>query len=154
MQLNSTAHHSSPQSDDAQPMSPVAPIGSLGLLLHGSAGCQKFDGFTLRVTDRRFVQLPPFILFYSLPPRSFPKVFCWLWRIGMPLAIWETTRVIFMRTRTFSFYCYCLFLLSIPFALNSYFIQFIVKEMYMTHSHNRRPYDTLYNQRVNSAGSS
>lgn len=102
MQLNSTAHHSSPQSDDAQPMSPVAPIGSLGLLLHGSAGCQKFDGFTLRVTDRRFVQLPSFIFFYSLPPRSFPKVFCWLWRIGMPLAIWETTRVIFMRKRFLS----------------------------------------------------
>lgn len=47
MQLNSTAHHSSPQSDDAQALSPVAPIVSLGLLLHGSTSCQKYDGFTV-----------------------------------------------------------------------------------------------------------
>lgn len=73
MQLNSTTHHSSPQSDDAQALSPVAPIGSLGLLLHGSTSCQKYDSFTFNVTDRRFVQRPAFVdavcflLFYPLP---------------------------------------------------------------------------------------
>lgn len=153
MQLNSTAHHSSPQSDDAQPMSPVAPIGSLGLLLHGSAGCQKFDGFTLRVTDRRFVQLPSFIYFLLPPTPLLSKGFLLALENRHAAGYLGNNKSDF-HAQTFSFYCYCLFLLSIPFALNSYFIRFIVKEMYMTHSHNRRPYDTLYNQRVNSAGSS
>lgn len=133
VQLNSTAHHSSPQSDDAQPMSPAAPIGSLGLLLHASAGCQKFDG--LRVRDRRFVQLPSFIIFFTpshLP--SFLKVLRWLWRTGVPPAVWETKRVIFFCTDVF-FLLLLSFSLGIPFASNSCSIQFIVNEMYMTHSH-------------------
>lgn len=117
MQLNSTAHHSSPQSDDAQPMSPVAPIGSLGLLLHGSAGCQKFDGFTLRGTDRRFVQLPSFI--FLLPPTP-------LLSKGFLLALENRHAAGYLGNNKSDFNVFFLlllsFLLSIPFALNSYFI--------------------------------
>lgn len=131
VQLDPMAHHSSPQSNYTQAVSPVAPIGSLRQLLHGSTSCQKYDGLTWSMTDWTLVRcLACCCLFFFTP--SHPL-----------LALENSHSTASLRNNKSHFHAQMSFCCAYSFHI-SY--------CYYIYSEHGRIYYTADSQRVNSAG--